>query len=78
MSFPERYYAHFLQIDSRIQDQQSRSSLIYVPHEFIMPGGRFREFYYWDTYWIAKGLIASDMLNTTKKMIQNLAYIVEK
>ena len=20
-----------------------------------MPGGRFREFYYWDTYWIVKG-----------------------
>jgi hypothetical protein len=22
-------------------------SLLYVPHPFIIPGGRFREFYYW-------------------------------
>uniref|UniRef100_A0A0N5AKP9 Trehalase n=1 Tax=Syphacia muris TaxID=451379 RepID=A0A0N5AKP9_9BILA len=65
-------------IDPRIKDQESRSSLIYVPNEFIMPGGRFREFYYWDTYWIVKGLIASDMLETTRRMIENMAYIVEK
>jgi alpha,alpha-trehalase len=30
----------------------------------LVPGGRFRESYYWDTYWIILGLIASDMLNT--------------
>lgn len=36
-----------------------RHSLIYVPYEFIVPGGRFREFYYWDTYWVIKGLLAS-------------------
>uniref|UniRef100_A0A0M3KCT4 Trehalase n=1 Tax=Anisakis simplex TaxID=6269 RepID=A0A0M3KCT4_ANISI len=65
-------------IDPKIEKYESRYSLIYVPHEFIMPGGRFREFYYWDSYWIAKGLIASDMLNTTKLMIMNLAHIVEK
>ncbi|VDM49745.1 unnamed protein product [Toxocara canis] len=65
-------------IDPRIEQYESRYSLIYVPNEFIMPGGRFREFYYWDAYWIAKGLIASDMLNTTKAMILNLVHIVEK
>jgi len=30
----------------------------------IIPGGRFKEAYYWDTYWIVKGLIASNMLET--------------
>ncbi|VDD96064.1 unnamed protein product [Enterobius vermicularis] len=43
-----------------------RNSLIYVPNEFIAPGGRFREFFYWDTYWIIKGLLISGMYNTTK------------
>lgn len=43
-----------------------------------MPGGRFREFYYWDAFWIAKGLLASDMYETTRRMIENLAYIVDK
>ncbi|CAG9534939.1 unnamed protein product [Cercopithifilaria johnstoni] len=37
------------------------NSLIEVPHPFIVAGGRYREFYYWDTYWIVKGLIASDL-----------------
>ncbi|EFO15264.1 hypothetical protein LOAG_13249 [Loa loa] len=44
----------------KIEDPR-RNSLIEVPHPFIIPGGRFREFYYWDAYWIAKGLIASDL-----------------
>ncbi|MFH4984211.1 hypothetical protein AB6A40_010920 [Gnathostoma spinigerum] len=56
----------------------SRHSLITMPHEFIVPGGRFREFYYWDTYWITKGLIACEMINTTKKMIANFVSIVDR
>lgn len=36
---------------------QDRSSLIPVPHPFIVPGGSFQEYYYWDTYWIVKILI---------------------
>jgi len=30
----------------------------------LVPGGRFRESYYWDSYWIILGLIATDMLDT--------------
>lgn len=55
-----------------------RNSLIYVPNEFIAPGGRFREFFYWDTYWIIKGLLISGMYNTTKSMLLNFRHIVEK
>lgn len=54
-----------------------RNSLIHLPNEFIVPGGRFREFYYWDAYWIIKGLLASGMVNTTKNMIVNMAHVVE-
>jgi len=38
--------------------------MIYVPHPFIIPGGRFREFYYWDSYWIVQGLLISHMNQT--------------
>lgn len=41
-------------------------SIIHVPHPVIVPGGRFREFYYWDSYWIVKGLLLSEMYNTVK------------
>ncbi|KJH52159.1 alpha,alpha-trehalase [Dictyocaulus viviparus] len=43
-----------IEIDPAIENKSSRYSLIYLPHIFIIPGGRFREFYYWDAYWIIK------------------------
>uniref|UniRef100_A0A914DU04 Trehalase n=1 Tax=Acrobeloides nanus TaxID=290746 RepID=A0A914DU04_9BILA len=30
-----------------VREHQQKYSLLYVPHPFIIPGGRFREFYYW-------------------------------
>jgi alpha,alpha-trehalase len=30
----------------------------------IIPGGRFKEGYYWDSFWIVKGLIASNMMDS--------------
>uniref|UniRef100_A0A1I7WUF5 Trehalase n=1 Tax=Heterorhabditis bacteriophora TaxID=37862 RepID=A0A1I7WUF5_HETBA len=30
-----------------VRKHQDMYSLLYVPHPFIIPGGRFREFYYW-------------------------------
>lgn len=44
---------------------------------FIAPGGRFRECYYWDTYWIVKGLIRSDMLDTAEAVIRNFFEVVK-
>lgn len=52
-------------------------SLLYVPNRFIVPGGRFREFYYWDSYWIIKGLLYSEMFETARGMIKNFVYMVE-
>ena len=32
------------------------------PNPTIVPGGRFLETYYWDTYWVVQGLIVCNML----------------
>ncbi|XP_025414011.1 trehalase-like isoform X2 [Sipha flava] len=53
-------------------------STIWVPNGFIMPGGRFGELYYWDTYWIIKGLLLCDMKETAKGIINNIVYLVDK
>lgn len=45
---------------------------------FIAPGGRFRECYYWDTYWIVKGLIVSQMYDTADTIIRNLIDIINQ
>ncbi|VDM98355.1 unnamed protein product [Thelazia callipaeda] len=60
-----------------VRQHQELFSLLYVPHPFIIPGGRFREFYYWDSFWIVKGLLFSEMYETAKGIIRNLAYMVE-
>lgn len=44
----------------------NRSTLIYLENPFIVPGGRFREVYYWDSYWTILGLLESEMTKTTK------------
>jgi alpha,alpha-trehalase len=41
-------------------------------------GGRFREFYYWDTYWIIQGLLLSEMYDTTRGILENILAMVEK
>ncbi|KAL7737638.1 hypothetical protein ACLKA6_007746 [Drosophila palustris] len=53
-------------------------SLVYVPNPVIVPGGRFVEFYYWDTYWIVRGLLHSGMIQTARGMIDNFLYIVSQ
>lgn len=44
----------------------------------IVPGGRFREFYYWDSYWVIRGLLITEMYTTARGMLENFASIVER
>lgn len=44
----------------------------------IVPGGRFREFYYWDSYWIIRGLLYSEMFDTAKGMLKNFISIIDR
>ncbi|KAL3908685.1 MAG: hypothetical protein SGPRY_009703, partial [Prymnesium sp.] len=48
------------------------TSLLPSPHGFVVPGGRFREAYYWDTYWVVLGLLAVDMRSTARSAVENL------
>jgi len=53
------------------------SSAVNIPFPFVVPGGRFREFYYWDTYFVIQGLITSNMATTAEDMIRNFLYLIE-
>ncbi|CAG2066319.1 unnamed protein product [Timema podura] len=64
-------------IKEDVRDNQEQYSMIYVPNPLIIPGGRFREFYYWDSYWICKGLLHSEMYDTVKGMIYNYISLVK-
>ena len=57
-------------------DENEESSLIGVPHPFIVPGGRFQEFYYWDTFFSMLGLVRSNQLDLAANMLKNFAFLV--
>ncbi|XP_013871324.1 trehalase [Austrofundulus limnaeus] len=65
-------------IHSSVKDHPELYSQIYMPYPVVVPGGRFREIYYWDSYWVINGLLLSEMTNTTYGMIQNFLYLVDR
>ncbi|CAD6196174.1 unnamed protein product [Caenorhabditis auriculariae] len=67
----------YRKIAEKVLVNPERYSIIPVPNPFIVPGGRFREMYYWDSFFTIKGLIASGMLQTVRGMIDNMQFLVE-
>lgn len=59
------------------QTYGDRTSLLPLPNGFIAPGGRFREPYYWDSYFILRGLLLSEMHQTARGMIGNLLSLAD-
>uniref|UniRef100_A0ACD5TJ10 Uncharacterized protein n=1 Tax=Avena sativa TaxID=4498 RepID=A0ACD5TJ10_AVESA len=55
-----------------------RHTLLPLPGRVVVPGSRFREVYYWDSYWVVRGLLVSKMYDTAKDIVLNLVYLVEE
>jgi alpha,alpha-trehalase len=56
--------------------QAQGSSLIPLPYSYVVPGGRFREIYYWDSYFTELGLLADHEDELFKGMVQNFAALI--
>ncbi len=56
----------------------SGSSLLALPYDYIVPGGRFREIYYWDSYFTMLGLKESGQYDLMESMVKNFAYLASK
>jgi alpha,alpha-trehalase len=54
------------------------SSLISLPAPYIVPGGRFRELYYWDTYFSALGLVYAGRQDLILALAQNFSSLIER
>src|SRR5947208_155306 len=54
----------------------ARSSLIPLPNPYVVPGGRFREVYYWDSYFTMLGLVESGRTDLVRNMLDNFAHLV--
>jgi len=58
--------------------ETSFSSKLPLPYRYVVPGGRFNEMYYWDSYFTMVGLQASGQHQLLREMCDNFAFLIER
>jgi alpha,alpha-trehalase len=69
-----RVELHQLPADPQTIDEHG---LLYLPHPYVVPGGRFNEMYGWDSYFTLLGLARDGELQLAKNMTDNCIYEIE-
>ncbi len=54
------------------------SSLLPMAHPYVVPGGRFREIYYWDSYFTMLGLAVDGQQPLVESMLANFTDTIER
>jgi alpha,alpha-trehalase len=63
-------------LERKPEDQRPHSSRLRLPYRYIVPGGRFNEIYYWDSYFTMLGLEESGRHDLTESMLDNFAWLI--
>ena len=63
--------------DTRSKQKGLTGSLIPLAKPYVVPGGRFGEIYYWDSYFTMLGLQASGQSPLIRNMLDNFAYLID-
>lgn len=53
------------------------TSLLPLPYRYVVPGGRFNEIYYWDSYFTMLGLEESGRHDLAVDMVKNFAWLID-
>ncbi|MEZ0472205.1 alpha,alpha-trehalase TreF [Luteimonas salinilitoris] len=82
VSDPERTLAEHIDylwgvLTRQPREHPVRSSLLPLPNPYVVPGGRFGEMYYWDSYFAMLGLAGSGRLDLMRSMADNFAYLID-
>jgi alpha,alpha-trehalase len=59
-------------LSASVATNPERHSFVPINYPMIVPGGRFRESYYWDSWWILKGLLVCDMADSALNVVSIL------
>jgi alpha,alpha-trehalase len=63
----------------RARDEpRPHSSLLPLPQRYVVPGGRFDEIYYWDSYFTMLGLEECGRHDLTRAMLVNFAWLIDR
>ncbi|XP_073133142.1 trehalase [Henckelia pumila] len=65
-------------VSGRVFERPDFYTLLPLRNPVVVPGSRFREVYYWDSYWVIRGLLASKMNDTARGIIYNLISLIEE
>jgi len=74
---PSHHIEKLWEVLQRKPDEEG-GSLLPLPHPYIVPGGRFREIYYWDSYFTMLGLRVSKRVDLIQNMVSNFEYLIDK
>ncbi|KAG8750129.1 hypothetical protein FRC12_013055 [Ceratobasidium sp. 428] len=56
---------------SQPDEERCATSIIRLEHPFVIAGGRFREQYYWDSFFIMEGMLAANMTYLARTTLLN-------
>ncbi len=59
------------------QPDEKSGSLLPLPYPYIVPGGRFGEVYYWDSYFTMLGLLAAGRHEMIGNMVANFSHLIQ-
>jgi len=75
----QQYISDLWQLLQRKPDEnEGTSSLLPLPAPYIVPGGRFSEIYYWDTYFTMLGLEQDGKTALAADMVRNIASLISR
>lgn len=75
----EERIEHLWDLLTRSADKAvEHSSLIPLPNRYVVPGGRFREVYYWDSYFTMLGLADAGRIDLISDMLENFAFLIDE
>ena len=60
------------------RNRVARGSLTELPYKYVVPGGRFNEQFYWDTYFIMLGLASEKKWRKIENMMKNYTYAIRR
>lgn len=66
------------ELERRPAPGDARSSLLPLPAPYVVPGGRYDEIYYWDSYFTMLGLLESGRIDLVRSMVANFAAMIER
>ena len=73
------YIAEMWDVLQRKPDEvEPYSSLLPLSHTYIVPGGRFSEIYYWDSYFTMLGLEQGGRHDLALDMLENMASLIDR